>query len=655
MKLKIAKPGKVGFWGTPMPGMLDARPAGDDCEEERFALTVDSCNATSAGSLYRFLKRTVADLVLCQEHHLPPRDIAGASTRLRCMGWQSMWLPAIPGKGGGWSAGVAVLARTPVMISLPPAGSDMVHPGRAIAAKVEAPGLRAFLAYSLYLRDGEGMSEENLGILGEVGAHAEAHDGIPFIIGADFQNTPAAVAHMGFADSAGAAIMATGHPRGTCRMKKASTEIDFYVVSKDMARAVRTISTVEGVGTRPHVPVRLQFYPRVTSLKALVLRLPPALPTARIIGPTREPGSWEELTRRAEAMEVKVREQAPLSEIEDQLVDLYSKWADAAEAEIVEATGMNGRTKIGLRGKQPNFVWRSMVPERKPRDDDDGCDAWRWIAAVIWNVRQQFANVMQWKAELQRLRPHEWDSSVDDWSAGEDDEQAIGYDDLADHIDNLYLDTCDALINIHTELADTPDTVSREADKGASEDEHEYRAGDAIKEIWDLVSELLDIVATRRSTVWDRSRSREIAVRICRWDDDSLQTESKIREESEKADRRERAEQKEKWARWVKEKVMSGARNAHTFLKIPEEWRPTCTTGEDGIATASPLRQLDAYVKKYRDCWYDEDDDNEFIADPHGWGKRVAMARPTPGDIREASMSFREATAITYDGIHVYI
>ncbi len=133
-----------------------------------------------------------------------------------------------------------------------------------------------------------------------------------------------------------------------------------------MARAVRTISTVEGVGTRPHVPVRLQFYPRVTSLKALVLRLPPALPTARIIGPTREPGSWEELTRRAEAMEVKVREQAPLSEIEDQLVDLYSKWADAAEAKIVEATGMNGRTKIGLRGNNPILFGDPWCPSASP-------------------------------------------------------------------------------------------------------------------------------------------------------------------------------------------------------------------------------------------------------------------------------------------------
>ncbi len=149
MQLDYASPGKAGFWGTPLPGRQSAQPIGDENSGERYALVVDSCNTTSAGSLYRFLKRTRADLVLCQEHHLPPKDIATASTRLRRMGWQSMWAPAVPGKGGGWSAGVAVIARTPVMISLPPKGTDKIHAGRAVAAKVEAPGLRDFLAYSL--------------------------------------------------------------------------------------------------------------------------------------------------------------------------------------------------------------------------------------------------------------------------------------------------------------------------------------------------------------------------------------------------------------------------------------------------------------------------------------------------------------------------
>ncbi len=225
MRLEYAAPGKTGFWGTSLPGQGVHEAAGDDGGEERYSLVVDSCNATSAGSLYRFLRRTCADLVLCQEHHLPPKDIAAASTRLRGMGWQSVWAHAVPGKGGGWSAGVAVIARAPIMISLPPKGSDKVHDGRAVAAKVEAPGMRDFIAYSLYLRDGEGLSEENLAILGDVGEHIEAHAGMPHLLGADFQCPPAALARAGFAENVGAMIMATGHPRGTCRMKNTSTEI----------------------------------------------------------------------------------------------------------------------------------------------------------------------------------------------------------------------------------------------------------------------------------------------------------------------------------------------------------------------------------------------------------------------------------------------
>ncbi len=99
--LDIARPGKTGFWGTPYPGMQGARPAGDASDEERYALTMDTCNATSARSLYKFLRRTEADLVMSQEHHLPLKEVAAASTKLRRLGWQSLIVPAVLGSGGG--------------------------------------------------------------------------------------------------------------------------------------------------------------------------------------------------------------------------------------------------------------------------------------------------------------------------------------------------------------------------------------------------------------------------------------------------------------------------------------------------------------------------------------------------------------------------
>ncbi len=242
------------------------------------------------------------------------------------------------------------------MISLPPKGPDRIHDGRGLAAKVEAPGLRTFLAYALSLKDGEGLSEANMTILGEVGAHVEAHEAMPFIIGADFQCPPAAVARTRFAEGIGALIMTTGPPRRTCRMKGSSNEIDYVVISKGMSRAVQAICTVEGVGTRPQVLVRMQMFPRVTSMKALVLRLPPSLPTRRIMGPLREPQCWRELRSRAEELEEGARKGARHGEIEETLTQLYSDWADATEAEIMEATGTVGQFKTGRRGRQPNFV-----------------------------------------------------------------------------------------------------------------------------------------------------------------------------------------------------------------------------------------------------------------------------------------------------------
>jgi hypothetical protein len=181
-------PKQEGFRHAILPA-----PAEDaQCDDkEMFSLVVETVNATAWGTMARYLQRSRAHLVLCQEHHLGPSDTAAASAFALRTGWQPMILPAEPGEGEGWKAGVAIFARSCLGLSPPMLGAAEVVPARALAAQVEAPGYRPFHALAVYLEHGQGMGPRNLRHLENIGAFLGMQpEHVPFIIGADFQCPP---------------------------------------------------------------------------------------------------------------------------------------------------------------------------------------------------------------------------------------------------------------------------------------------------------------------------------------------------------------------------------------------------------------------------------------------------------------------------------
>ncbi len=54
----------------------------------------------------------------------------------------------------------------------------------------------------------------------------------------------------------------------------------------------------------------------------------------------------------------------------------------------------------------------------------------------------------------------------------------------------------------------------------------------------------------------------------------------------------------EGWRAWVAENLANGARNAHKYLKLPVEWRPTTSLTVDGVLTAEPRKLLENYAGK---------------------------------------------------------
>ncbi len=369
--VRYRKPNRGGFQHALMD--VDSE-TNADVDIAPFALSVETVNCTAWGSAKRRLRCTRAELVLLQEHHLPQSRIADASAWALRHGWHSLFLPAAEGTGGGWRGGVAILARPHIGLGAPVAGPIEVVPARAIAASVEPPGFRRTTVLSVYLEDGKGTSAVNLRHMQEIGRCVQAQgEHVPCIVGGDWQAAPENVAATGLATQSGMTIVATGHPRGTCRSTRTATELNYFLMTNDLVLGLDRVETVEGAGTRPHVPVRLTFRPRMTSIRALHVRAPPQLPTQRIVGPLRQPPDWADLQARASALADRAADVSDPcgSDFEAAFGDLYSDWADRAEGEIVEATGAcyyGDPKKPGLRGKNPLLVWRSIVAERPPQD-----------------------------------------------------------------------------------------------------------------------------------------------------------------------------------------------------------------------------------------------------------------------------------------------
>ncbi len=627
-----------------------------------YQLAVDTCNGTTWPGIRRYLRRTRADLVLAQEHHLPPAAVPGASQQALRMRWQSIWLPACQGSGGGWSAGVVIFARDPVRIAFPRRGGCEVAPHRVVAAQVEAPGYRPFTAYSGYLKDGEGLSKTNLGILADVGAHVNLQgDNAPFLVGADFQMTPQVLATAGFTEQCGGRVVATGLRRGTCRSTRANTEIDYFVMSTGMALGLAGVATVEGTGTRPHVPVRATFHAQQVSMRAMVLRKPPRLPHERLVGPLPPERDWSDLTVKAEKLVGDARTE-DRGTVFREFAALYSEWADRAEQELLDVTGpCDG--KAGLRGRAPNVVWRSIVPERPPQRTCHRADAWRWAATLAWDLRRASRFL------IRGARLDLGGAGVDARVGGDDDLADAAADDadadvppwMDEDLDDAHRDARDAggvpiglldeTVDVRTCAWDPPEAAMAAAAEGEVEG-HDLAA--FLGRVADMSTELEQVAADggcTRATDADAER-RRVAL-VMTWDAQLAELEDYARRATKAADDEEARSERESWRAWLRANLDKGARNAHLALSLPEEWRPTTVEVGEGELTADPIHLLSGYVDKYRGLWDDDDDDGEFCGDEELWARRTALPRPSAAEVREAARTFSAATSDTYDGFHM--
>ncbi len=616
-----------GFRDAVAPGFADPErgaPDGDG-KLEPYVLRIATANVTAWSSAITYLHETQADILLVQEHKLGECQADEAVSWLRRRGWNAVMTPAVPGPNGGLSAGTAVLARSHIGLGLPLVGAETVVPGRAVAARIEAPGYRPMTVLSLYLHDGVGLDKTNLEVLRQVGAFLAAQgDSQPFVVGGDMQMPPQEFAHAAFARELGASIAASRDVSGTCRTFHAARELDYFVVKDCMCTGIDAVRTVPRTGIKTHLPVELTFKARMASMRALTIRRPPPLATERIVGPIPHVVDWTDLAEEARTLAADARdENNDTNGIHARLGDIFSRWADAAEIELIEAT-VDGHSipKTGLRGKAPVLVWKSVLPERPARHEDRELTMWR-------NLANNALNLQRIHLDLRGRMMHD---------GGE------GRDDHADHDD-----ACDTMGECgwqEVSLLRVQANASRQDLEELMEQLEGvvYEGGEDtdIVNVIERVMELHDCLITGNDARADIGKAiadarARIGKRL-----DEVAAETKKRH-------------LDSWATWLRKGIDSGARNAHKYLKVPQQWRPQNVTTPDGVVTAAPEGLVAAYRAKYVKRWNGGAEDGHAEDRPRKdppWAKepRCALPRATAAALREASKAFSHGTAVAYDG-----
>ena len=226
------------------------------------------------------MTRSAADVLMLQELRRVFDDSSAdpLSKSSRGVGWNLQASSAKAGTASLASGGVAVAAKRGTGIV---AHRGVVRDGfghRMHFSFVNAVLRGGIHCWSIYLRDSEGLSPENLALLEEAAAIVSALRG-PWVIAGDWNVEPGALLASGWVDLINGVVVAPQLP--TCH----NHTYDYFVVSKNIAHAVAGIQRIEDAGLFPHWPSRLLI--RGDARRHLVRQLvrPEFVPAVLLAGP----------------------------------------------------------------------------------------------------------------------------------------------------------------------------------------------------------------------------------------------------------------------------------------------------------------------------------------------------------------------------------
>jgi len=220
---------------------------------------IETVNSTGWEALLHRLKTTDADILCAQEHHTLEFLVAERSALVKSLGWKSTWAAALPTAEANstdartTSGGVAIFVRD--YLGMAEVDKDLeatLVPGRAISAKVSAPGMGSIIVYSLYMVTGVGINTENCNILEALVRHID-HHGLGWVAGADWNMEPAELMKSDIGSLLRARPLVPDS--STCISPSCTRTIDYFMVSESLVAGMQQPITDEDVATRPHRPV----------------------------------------------------------------------------------------------------------------------------------------------------------------------------------------------------------------------------------------------------------------------------------------------------------------------------------------------------------------------------------------------------------------
>ena len=333
---------------------------------------VTTVNCTTWSSLTGFLQAGAcgADLVLVQEHHLRAEELDREAAWARSAGWSAGLLPAEPTGRGGTSGGVGALTPCFRGLGRAPGWKEMdACSGRVACYLWNGGGIPGGLVVaSVYMECGVGMNETNWAIMHHLAVELQMM-GRPFLIGGDFQQSPAELATEGvFEVLRGVEVITAQGEEGTCNTRGTWSNIDFFLISRELVPKVISCQVELDAAIRPHRPVSVKLRRGGPLPLERVLAAPRPFPVDRPVGPVPPiQVDWG-----------KVQDIGSKEDLDEAVVH----WFGNAEKVMANMCLMSDVGRFGGRGHSARFKWtrpnvRQMLGRARV---STAARAWFWLA-----------------------------------------------------------------------------------------------------------------------------------------------------------------------------------------------------------------------------------------------------------------------------------
>ena len=369
--------------------------------------TVDTFNANCWTRGLPYMGITAADVVLHQETRVLEGGIDGAASTARTAGWKTAFAPSSLTAKQGISAGAAVAVRS--HLGLGEAAADKLPYTESTRSRIKFAHFEGLCrggvhCGSVYCYTGLGIAAKcNLDLLEEIRAGIATIAG-PWILGGDFNCTPAELTQTGWLETVGGVIHAPGV--ATCNDKV----YDFFITSQSIAHAVKRVATVADGGCWTHSPAKLWISADVRRDKVQQLRSFGNFPALLPEGPPRKPDDEEGNWQHTEDLHPTQALEAAWEGYADTIGSIENCLAAICNMDPKQAEACSGRAE------GPSTKWVTVAGNTSTHTggkSDPISRAWRrthgWLQAIIATKKCCISEANRW-----RIRNFEHDLKVDD-------------------------------------------------------------------------------------------------------------------------------------------------------------------------------------------------------------------------------------------------